>query len=181
MDAQSIAAPLQHVNISRYTIRENGNFPNNPRLPLLIFSAAIKGLQRSNIEGLLEQNGWVDPWHDGILDYHHYHSTAHEVLVVTTGAARLQFGGPDGQTHAVSPGDVIVIPAGVAHRCLEHDEDFKVVGAYPDGQKYDMMEGKDGEMPEAEKRIKNVPLPLTDPIFGINGPLISNWSGSTTK
>ena len=136
----------------------------------------MKNLERKTIDQLLKKNKWVNAWQDAILDYHHYHSTAHEVLVVTNGAARLQFGGPDGHTSSVAPGDVIIIPAGVAHKCLEHDNDFKVIGAYPEGQDYDMMEGKAGELPEAEKRIMSVPFPVADPIFGTDGPLISNWT-----
>jgi uncharacterized protein YjlB len=170
-----LTTPVQQLNIIRYRLQDDGTFPNNPALPLLIYQQCLSTADGDEIEELFESNGWTNAWKDGILDYHHYHSTAHEVLAVFKGEARLQFGGPAGPALSVSKGDVIVIPAGVAHKCIEHENDFTVVGAYPEGQQYDMMKGNAGERPAAEKRIKEVPLPYTDPVYGFDGPLIKNW------
>ena len=49
------------------------------------------------------------------------------------GSAQVRFGGEDGELVGVTAGDVVVIPAGVAHACIEASDDFSVVGAYPDG------------------------------------------------
>ena len=75
----------------------------------------------------------------------------------------------------LKPGDVVIIPAGVAHKCLEHDKDFTVIGAYPAGQNYDMMKGRKDERPAADERIRSVPLPEADPVFGADGPLMRHW------
>jgi uncharacterized protein YjlB len=84
------------------------------------------------------------------------------------------WGGEKGQKLKVFAGDVIVIPAGVAHKNLESN-DFAVVGAYPEGRSHDMNTGKEAERPEADDSIAKVPIPGYDPIQGKNGELIKLW------
>ena len=86
-------------------------------------------------------NGWTGAWRNGVFDWHHYHQTTHEVLGCYRGRARVQLGGPDGEVHDIAPGDVVVIPAGCAHKRLEASGDFAVVGAYPGGVTPDMQDG----------------------------------------
>ena len=68
----------------------------------------------------------------------HYHSTTHETLVVFRGNAHLRFGvsnndnADDGIELTVKVGDVIVIPAGVAHCALNESGGFCMVGSYPE-------------------------------------------------
>jgi uncharacterized protein YjlB len=68
----------------------------------------------------------------------HYHSTTHEGLAIFRGNARLRFGVSnddnvfDGIELIVKVGDVIVIPAGVAHCALTESGGFSMVGSYPD-------------------------------------------------
>jgi uncharacterized protein YjlB len=68
----------------------------------------------------------------------HYHSTTHEGLGVFRGNARMRFGVSDddnaehGIQLTVSAGDVIVIPAGVAHCALRESGGFSMVGSYPE-------------------------------------------------
>ena len=99
----------------------------------------------------------------------------HEVLGVYGGSAKVQFGGEDGIVHEIHQGDVILIPAGVAHRNLGSRDGFGVVGAYPEGQDWDMNYGRPGERPRADKNIARVPLPKMDPIYGLAGPLFEKW------
>jgi uncharacterized protein YjlB len=171
-------AAIQNMNIIRHILPDDGQFPNNGLLPLLIYQKAVTDGQiqsaRLTIE-LLETNGWVNAWENGVYDYHHYHSMAHEVLVIIEGSARLQFGGPTGVALLVEVGDTVIIPAGVAHKAIDLYDNFKCVGAYPLGQEYDIKKGEEGERDEAIRNIKSVPLPSTDPIFGIDGPLLHNW------
>lgn len=87
----------------------------------------------------------------------------------------MQLGGEHGVTHEVQAGDVIVIPAGVAHKNLSSSRDFGVVGAYPEGQKMDMNYGKPAERPKADQNIARVALPKMDPVFAESGPLIEKW------
>jgi uncharacterized protein YjlB len=168
-------ARIQELNILRHLLGPSGNFPNNSLLPLMIYNDVLKGATADSLKHLLENNGWVNSWVDGVYDYHHYHSTAHEALCVIEGFAQLQFGGPDGITAHVKEGDVVIIPAGVAHKCLDAGDDFKVMGAYPEGQKYDIRKGTEKEKEEAEQNIRAVTLPIGDPIYGIEGPLLKTW------
>jgi hypothetical protein len=62
----------------------------------------------------------------------------------------VQLGGERGVVQEVHPGDVIIIPAGVAHKNLGPTADFGVVGAYPEGQDWDINYGRPGERPRAD-------------------------------
>jgi uncharacterized protein YjlB len=124
---------------------------------------------------LFQKNGWGGIWRDGVFSYHHYHSTAHEVLGVVRGSARIAFGGPEGIAVEVETGDVAVIPAGVGHCNLGSSGDFLVIGAYPRGQSWDLRTGEPDERREVLENIRKVPLPETDPVFGDKGPLIEHW------
>jgi uncharacterized protein YjlB len=97
-------------------------------------------------------------------------------LGIYKGKATVQFGGPGGYIVDVSTGDVVIIPAGIAHKNLGSSSDFVCVGGYPIGQDYDMNYGKDGERPGTDNRIKQVGFPQADPVFGTSGGLIEYWS-----
>lgn len=173
-----ILPPVQKLNIVRNLIPEDGAYPNNALLPLLLYKEVFTPTQRHEtevIKEILETNGWINCWVDGILDDHHYHSNAHEVLVALKGSSRVQFGGPNGITLMFEQGDVVIIPAGVAHRKVDDGNGFSCLGAYPAGQENDMIFGKPGEKEMAGERIRQVPLPETDPLYGSDGPLIKNW------
>ena len=171
--------PIQNLNIVRHILPEDGEFPNNGLLALLLYQEVlhIPGEETETIKELLETNGWTNSWVDGIYDCHHYHSTSHEVLIILKGSARVQFGGPHGITLSVEKGDVVIIPAGVAHKNVDDADDFTCMGAYPEGQQYDMNYGKPGERPKADENIRNVPFPENDPLYGTDGPLNKNWLG----
>ena len=158
---------------------DDGVFPNNEQLPLIKYEHAIqisneeKGAEE--IERLLEENHWHHPWRNGIYDYHHYHSSAHEVLVCYAGEAEVQMGGPAGAALEFKQGDVLILPAGTAHKCLRATLDFKCIGAYPENQLFDMNYGKTEERSKAIEQIFKLPLPMADPIYGSDGPLVFHW------
>ena len=110
-----------------------------------------------------------------MFGYHHYHSTAHEVLGIFRGHATVQFGGEQGVVWSVGTGDVVIIPAGVAHKNVACSRDFCAVGAYPAGQQPDRCYGKPGERPQADANIAQVPLPQADPVSGEHGALMTQW------
>lgn len=173
-DAEGAEGP----EVEAVLLKEDGDFPNNSELPLLLFPAAVD-LPDDDPARVFEQrfseNGWGSSWRNGIFPYHHYHSTAHEVLGVYRGEAKVLFGGEDGETRKVTAGDGVVIPAGVAHKCLEWSSDLGVVGAYPGNQRPNLLRGRSGERPEADENIAAVPRPETDPLFGPEGPLMDHW------
>lgn len=166
------------VEVEAIELTDDGVFPNNGRLPLLLYRKSLPSPARQDptvVRALFAGRGWGGSWVDGIYDFHHYHSTAHEVLAICAGHAEVQLGGPDGFRTTLKAGDVVVIPAGVAHKNLGSSSDFTVVGAYPEGQSYDMCYGKEGERPASDERIRRVPLPQFDPLVGRNGPLTQHW------
>jgi uncharacterized protein YjlB len=153
-------------------------FPNNAELPLLLYRDAVRDPDPGEIERRLEENAWTGCWRDGVYDFHHFHSNAHEVLVCYGGSARIGFGGPEGITVEVSAGDVAVLPAGTSHKNGGASADFRVLGAYPAGQAdYDMKRGNEGRVEELKRAIRAVPLPDNDPIYGAEGPLMVRWPG----
>jgi uncharacterized protein YjlB len=157
---------------------DDGIFPNS-RYPVIVYKDKIDFSQVNGpdaVEALFKKNGWGNSWRNGIYTYHHYHSTAHEVLGVYSGSADVMMGGEKkGESFYIKKGDVVLIPAGVAHKKLSSSEDFRVVGAYPEGQSWNMNYGKDGERPGADQNIKKVPYPPYDPVYGKSGPLQLYW------
>jgi len=169
---------LNSPQVMPHVLRDDGKFPNNRRLALLVYRHALN-LPRhdpaSAIEELLEENDWRNSWRNGIYTYHHYHSNTHEVLVVFSGSAEVQFGGPKGIIQNIGTGDVIIIPAGVAHKNLGSNDGFGIVGAYPEGRDFDICRGRKNERPAADERIARVSLPKADPVYGSDGPLFQFW------
>ena len=164
--------------LQQLMLADDGLFPNNPVLPLLLYSGVLLPFGEdpaAEVEARFAENGWPPAWRNGVFDFHHYHSEAHEALGVYGGSAKVQFGGPGGPVIDIKAGDVAVLPAGTAHRLIEASRDFAVVGAYPSGQHPDMCYGKPGELPGAVKRIALVPMPKTDPVLGRDGGIVSIW------
>ncbi len=172
--------PADEPNVEQYQLADDGLIPNNPKLPLLIYRGAIElgPDPAATFEHLFAGNGWTGGWRNGIYPYHHYHSTAHEVLGIFSGWAAVRFGGEQGVTATVQAGDVVVIPAGVAHKKLESRGDLGVVGAYPQGQDWDLCRGNASDRPQADENIRRVSLPSHDPVFGSGGPLMRYWKGA---
>jgi|AmaraimetFIIA100_FD_contig_81_1582545_length_815_multi_4_in_0_out_0_1 uncharacterized protein YjlB len=163
-----------------FVFEDDGLVPNNP-LPLLLYKRAIEvdsADPEREIEQLFGANGWGDMWRNGIYDYPHYHSTAHEALGVAKGQARVRFGGDRGREIEISAGDVAILPAGTGHHCLSASRDLSVVGAYPPGQKVEITRPTPDNRARALKTIPQVKLPKADPVMGKDGPLARLWGGA---
>lgn len=160
-------------------LHDDGEVPNNPALPLIICRGAVDAAGTDDPEAAFEavfnRNGWGHGWRDGIFDYHHFHTTAHEVLGIARGHAEVQFGGRRGPVLAVAAGDAVVIPAGVGHCRVSDRAGFSVVGAYPRHQVWDLWRIGDGDLARARDNIAAVALPEADPAFGGSGPVIDHW------
>lgn len=189
-------ASLSTLRVSKHMIPAHDRLPNSSILhkPLLIYHAAFLGAGDDDdehthsvstaaaaVEAHLRFVGVVVPhWRYSMYPTTHFHSTTHEVLCVTSGRARLCFGGeanPARVEATVQAGDVMVLPAGVAHRLLEDlsggrgRRGFEMVGSYPKGFDWDMCYGK-AEEQEKVKSIGKLEWFQKDPIFGEHGPVL---------
>lgn len=156
---------------------DDGLVPNN-RLPFLVYKAAVdvdNDHPEKTIEGLFGTNGWGAMWRNGVFDYLHYHSTVHEVLGVSRGNARVQFGGERGKALEIAAGDVAILPAGTGHQLISASDDFCVVGAYPPGPPMEITRPTPENHAKALKTIPQVTTPKTDPVMGEDGPLVRLW------
>ncbi len=158
-----------------FTFDDDGAIPNS-RLPLLVYHDAVPA-DPAAIEDLFAANRWPTAWRAGVHPFHHFHSTAHEVLGVASGEATVLFGGPGGKLLTVRAGDVVVVPAGVAHCNQGQSDDLLIVGAYPDnGPRPDLRRGKPAEHDAAQQAVAAVPLPPADPVAGPGGALTKLWA-----
>ena len=173
---------VNDCNVICETLTDDDQIPNNQKLPLLLYPNALSTSKNDLVsvcESLFSINNWQGCWKNGIFNYHHYHSMSHEVLGVCIGTAKVQFGGKRGIVFSLSPGDVVIIPAGVGHKNLGASSDLCVVGAYPLNQIPDLYDDK--AMSDQENKLKilrnieQASLPLTDPVYGKDGPLLKYW------
>src|SRR5215469_660409 len=101
---------------------DDGETPNNPQLPLLLYRRAVNLPKEDDpaavFENLFLIHGWRMAWRDGVYSFLHFHTRTHEVLGIARGNACVRFGGKRGQNITVKAGDVVVLPAGTGHRRL---------------------------------------------------------------
>jgi uncharacterized protein YjlB len=149
--------------------------PNNS-LPVLIYRSAmpVQGDLATDMERLFTANQWPPQWRNGIYSFHHYHSTAHEVLGIAAGHASIILGGEGSPALTIQAGDVLVLPAGTGHCRLSASDDLLVIGAYPEGEHWDIC--RTAPTPEALERMKQVRFPASDPLTGANGALPKLWA-----
>src|SRR5438309_2433514 len=126
--------------IEEHWFDDDGVVPNNPRLPLVVYRGVLESGPgaAASCETRFAGNGWSGGWRGGVYPYHHYHSTAHEALGIVAGSAKVRLGGDSGTLIDLHAGDVVVIPAGVAHKGEAASPDLLIVGAYPGGRGPDM-------------------------------------------
>lgn len=154
----------------------SGWVPNNPRLPVLFYRSVLSGAEKdcaAQFESQFSRNGWPAQWHSPVYDFHHYHSTAHEVLGFAEGEARLMLGGESGVLVHVRAGDVLVLPVGTGHRQVKGSSDFLAVGGYPAGQSWDICRSEPS--PETASAMETLSFPASDPVSGRSGALRRLW------
>ncbi len=154
----------------------SAGFPNSAH-PALLYCAALPA-DPAAMERAFNDQDWRNPWRNGIFAYHHFHSTAHEVLGIAAGHVRAVLGGPSGQELTLRAGDVLVIPAGVGHCNLGQSGDLLVVGATAGGAPYDVLCGHPAELVAATGNIAKLALPAHDPVPGADF-LRALWAGHT--
>ena len=137
--------------------------------PLLVYPQVTGSISPEYFENLFTRNRWPAAWRNGVFPFHHYHPNSHEVLGVYEGEVTVQFGGDAGPGRNGHPGDVIVLPAGTAHKKLSARGSLGIVGAYPEGSRPEKKRG-------FEKHGGEAPLPACDPVHGPGGPLFKYWT-----
>jgi len=160
-----------------FSFADDGDVPNSKH-PLIAYQGVIDpaaGDSAVAFETLFHDNSWGGGWRNGIFPFHHYHSTAHEVLGIARGEATVRFGGEAGETVTVRAGDAVLIPAGVGHKRLSASPDLLVIGAYPGGQRADLMREGAEDKAAVRKRVAAVPVPHADPVAGKDGPMSALW------
>jgi uncharacterized protein YjlB len=173
----SMPEPNNSASVSplQLHLKPNGWMPNSV-LPVLLYRNAFPavGDLAAAMERLFTANKWPPQWRNGVYDFHHYHSTAHEVLGFAAGHADLILGGEEGQPVTVHSGDVAVLPAGTGHCRIEASHDFLVVGAYPENEHWDIC--RTAASAEVLERMRHIRFPAYDPIGGASGALPKLWS-----
>lgn len=164
-----------------HTFDDDGSIPNSP-LPVLVYPGALEsGADAGAYERRFASHSWLGAWRNGIFPFHHFHSTSHEVLGIAKGRADLVLGGPSGRRFELTSGDVVVLPAGTGHCNAGSSGELLVVGAYPNGMRWDVRRGDPAERDEVLANIARVPLPDQDPVHGRDGPLVELWSGNAHR
>lgn len=151
--------------------------PNNQRCPILLYREVHAGESEELaewFEACFARNGWPPAWRYTVYNFPHFHSNTHEVLGVFRGRATIQLGDTVGQPFELVAGDVVLIPAGVSHQRLQGTADFQAVGAYPAGYEPDMIR-KGGTSRNYAIEVARVPIPPSDPVAGLDGPLLAEW------
>ncbi|KAH8817409.1 hypothetical protein F5884DRAFT_249797 [Xylogone sp. PMI_703] len=204
------------VQVKKYQLPPTVLIPNSPR-PLLHYPQFLSSDTNNiatEVYDLLIKNGWDPQWlyRYGKTQISHYHSAAHEFMVVLSGTATIRFGVADtvpdleestygsgkeegGVEIQAQPGDVFIIPAGVAHKTFDTSpvaefslltpgdghhiqsddakatlasialDGFTMLGAYPKDS-LGWDFSKGGENAGDYGKVWSIPKPENDPVLG---------------
>ncbi|WP_259014422.1 cupin [Emticicia fluvialis] len=159
----------------KYYFLDDGTMPNS-ELPVIVYRQVTQAANKTeSLEDTFKTNGWTNNWRDTVYGYDHFHSITHEVLGIGDGSLILRIGGRNGLSLALEAGDVVILPAGTGHSAVSEHLNYTVVGGYPKGMDWDLLIGNDDERAQAVENISRVPLPETDPVFGLQGELQKQW------
>ena len=115
-----------------FRFRDDGETPNNPRLPLVVYRGAVR-LIAVTIAAVFEEtfarHGWRDLWRDGVYDFLHFHSGTHEVLGIARGRVTVH-SAAQGRTN-LGRGRRRGAAGRTGHRRIRASRDLLVVGAIP--------------------------------------------------
>ena len=111
------------ADVQSFRFNDDGETPNNPRLPMLVYRAAVDLAKERDpavpFERTFARHGWTDGWRNGIYSFLHFHTTAHEVLGIARGRARVEFGGASGRVALRADGEVkVMLPKSGADKLI---------------------------------------------------------------
>ncbi|KAH7086448.1 hypothetical protein FB567DRAFT_71322 [Paraphoma chrysanthemicola] len=173
----------------QYTLPGSAYVPNNI-LPVLIYRDVLSTpIDPEKVKQLCERNGWEKRGEWGEINIPHFHPNTHECYAIIRGSSLFAVGrakddnDTDGVEVNVRTGDVMVLPAGVSHRSLSSEDDFRYIGVYPEAAprwRNNYCGGKEN-MNALLEEINKVPIPDSDPVLGANGPLCQIWKTARAK
>ncbi|KAL1643130.1 hypothetical protein SLS58_005099 [Diplodia intermedia] len=191
----------------QYPVRPTPHCPNSV-FPVLVYRGVLPTpVDEESTSDFLQRNHWEKKattpnekgtW--GAITTKHFHPNTHECYGVIHGRSELVFGlggadavkadadaddsngeGEEGVRVTVAAGDVVVVPAGVAHASVRKDDGYRYIGVYPEGSPKWRNEWGKRELSGADDplfdEIKGVRVPRCDPVFGAEGPLRRVWNG----
>jgi uncharacterized protein YjlB len=119
------------------------SFAPNNKLPVLVYRNALhQPVTEDSATSQLTQHHWhkLGTW--GHIPKPHYHPNTHETYGVISGSSLLRLGAAshdepqdgDESNHLilVGVGDVIVLPAGTCHSCVDSKDGYRYIGVYPE-------------------------------------------------
>ncbi|OAX82122.1 hypothetical protein ACJ72_03526 [Emergomyces africanus] len=174
----------------RFYLQPTTYSPNSP-LPVLLYRNVLPRPHSASttIEFLERNKKWEKR---GIFGHHptpHFHPNTHECYGIFQGSSTLRIGRGKYDSHSsgilvpVTAGDVIVIPAGITHSCVESFDDYHYVGVYPKNAPH--WRNEFGKCPidlaAMRKMTAAVGMPETDPVYGTEGPLMYFWPMATVQ
>jgi uncharacterized protein YjlB len=218
------------AQVKKYHLPPTRLIPNSPH-PLLHYTGvqlSTPGSKASQFQALFEENDWEVQWINryGSTQTSHYHSGVHEAMAVLSGNATIRFGAADtspdmdentygsakeegGIKIEAHPGDVFLIPAGVAHKTFKTKPDagfalltpgdghhvasddmraaldnielsgFTMIGAYPTNGE-SWDFVKECEDVKGHKKPWSVKIPERDPVLGKSQyGLCGKWSSES--
>ena len=72
------------ADVQAFRFEDDGETPNNPRLPLVVYRAAVSLADAPDpaapFERAFARHGWSNGWRNGIYPFLHFHTVTHEVL-----------------------------------------------------------------------------------------------------
>ncbi|HKK17508.1 MAG TPA: hypothetical protein VJ952_02405 [Opitutales bacterium] len=151
---------------------------NHSDLPVLLYGGVL-GTEddlEAALKRVFSENGWDDFHRRRVSNKNQFHLRSHEVLGVIEGSALLLLGGAAGKKIELCKNDLLLLPAGTAHRLIMGSSNFRAVSAVPEGQEEDKLLNE-GDFPAKYclQVVQATPRPTTDPYFGHKGPLFDFW------
>ncbi|SGZ56104.1 CIC11C00000000480 [Sungouiella intermedia] len=163
----------------------------------MIDQSTDEAARKEHIKQLMEANNWRPERVYGSITVAHYHPNVHEAYAVLAGSSRLCLGqdvtieqttidnerGDNFVEVNLNTGDVIVIPAGVAHCSKTYSPQYRYLASYPkEGEYWRLVQKTHIDRVENYDNLKdvavsqNVLMPTADPVFGLeSGGLLDLW------
>ncbi|KAL4767068.1 hypothetical protein BDW60DRAFT_227067 [Aspergillus nidulans var. acristatus] len=155
----------------------------NSQLPVLHYRNVLPSHpSEETVTQFLTANQWEKRGTWGHITIRHFHPNSHECYGIFRGSSKLLLGAGAGDRAggfelSVQAGDVIVLPAGIAHSCVESSEDYQYIGVYP--QRCPRWRNEMGNRPidlrSLREETERVAIPEADPVYGAGGPLLALW------